>query len=221
MSELKLYYSGLCFQSLKIKALLEFCKIPFHAIEVEFGEPKALPLSIYGETPLIEHKGRIVEDTAAIIRYIDEQFMESKLFGSSAAVQAEIFNTLEFMDAEILPQLTAPLLLDPKQASLNLTRSLNLGGKRCFLQFIKGIFIKERVRRYLGFNLTVTWEQHLEEALNKAKNVEKILSPSYPACIPQVILEAALSISKTGSAGFQPANELNATSLRAGSSRSQ
>ena len=112
MSErLVLYYSRFCIHSLKSAALLDFCRAAHEKREVAYGAAGRLPFSAYGETPVLIHGPRVIEDPREVLRYIDEQFAPDPLAALAAEQQAAVFDALEHLDACILPALGAVLLL--------------------------------------------------------------------------------------------------------------
>ena len=117
---LTLYHSKLCFQSIKIKALLDYHKLSYLPVDVPFGSPaelkRAVPRSVYLETPLLLHGDRIVEDFRAIIRYLDERFFGDRLSRLSAARLSPFFERMEHLDEHIFPALIAPVVCEEIRA---------------------------------------------------------------------------------------------------------
>lgn len=131
---LRLYTSQLCYQSIKLLAYFNHFAVAHSISEVEFACPAALPVSSrYKATPILDHGGKLIEDSRAILLYADENFFCRKLNSLPAASINLFFEKLEVLDEEILPAIVAPLVLDP-------------GSYQESLEFSRRSFLYERIK---------------------------------------------------------------------------
>jgi hypothetical protein len=101
MNPLTLYWSPICAHSLGLKAVLEHFHVPFEAVQAE-SESQLPQSTIYGETPLLVHGARTVEDPRAILRYMDEYLLDKKIGGLTIAAQARFFDALDLLESKVL-----------------------------------------------------------------------------------------------------------------------
>ncbi len=112
---LTLIGAHLCFHSRKARGLLLTWGIRHQYIRISFASSKAVrriaPESVYHGTPLLLHGVRTVEDFRAFLLYIDSEFQNCRLAGSTPEQLDQLFQILDQLDTSVFPLLMAPALV--------------------------------------------------------------------------------------------------------------
>ncbi|NJL41659.1 MAG: hypothetical protein HC899_36970 [Leptolyngbyaceae cyanobacterium SM1_4_3] len=88
---LELYHAlgSLCSQKVKLvlaEKNLEWKSHPLNLLTFENLQPSYIQLNSKGVVPTLIHDGKVITDSATIIRYLDEQFPHPKLIPAEPAL---------------------------------------------------------------------------------------------------------------------------------------
>ena len=98
---LVLYHTKPCRYTPAIQRVFDYLQAPYELRCVSADELSRLPGSVYGESPILNDDGKIIEDWRMILRYIDEK-RGGKLTQLEPAVQDELFSLCGEIEKEIL-----------------------------------------------------------------------------------------------------------------------
>lgn len=100
---MKLYYApGTC--ALAPHIVLEWLKAPYEATAVTLGDPEYLRINPLGTVPMLEHKGKLLGQADAILKYLVHTHPEANLGADGTALgEYELDNWLAFLTGDFHP----------------------------------------------------------------------------------------------------------------------
>ncbi len=108
---IKLYQYEVCPYCCKVKAVLDYKKIPYEKIEVNpmtheelAGVPGAME---HDKVPVLVDGGKVVLESNDIIKYLDEKYPDKPIFAKSGAQQKEQEKWMEYADEDLVQILPA------------------------------------------------------------------------------------------------------------------
>lgn len=131
----KLYQYAVCPFCCKVKAVLDYKKIPYEAIEVHPLNKKEIKFSKnYKKVPIwIDADGLQVNDSTPIMRHLDEKFKDKPVFTQNAQAKSEEDEWLDWSD-KILVRALPPLIYKNLPDSVKAFDYITKEGKFSWLQ---------------------------------------------------------------------------------------
>jgi glutathione S-transferase len=94
MADFRLYIGNKCFSSWSLRpwVAMKHCEIPFEEVFVRLRTPETAAnlarISPTGQVPVLDHQGRIVWETLAILEYLNDLFPEKRLWPADLEARA-------------------------------------------------------------------------------------------------------------------------------------
>ncbi len=91
-SEVRIYSIAVCPFAQRTRMLLQLKNVAFELIEIDITRPRPqwfLALNPLGQVPVIEHRGRVLNESSVINEYLDEEFPQLRVMPDDAYQRAQ------------------------------------------------------------------------------------------------------------------------------------
>lgn len=144
-SQITVYGSLVCLDTLKLLGVLNHIELKFDFRECSLFTPPRVPGASYGALPILSVANRVVEDVRAQILFLDEQRDTPTVTTDSLSLRLQFFDELDFLDEHVLPPIRRYMFSSTEPGSTFWKKALR--GEASSLRPVLSLLTKTRFGR--------------------------------------------------------------------------